>query len=191
MDNRIKGLCDFLDAARSVYHAAAYIAETLAAAGYTRLFEQNDWDLVPGGKYYVVRGDASVIAFRLPEGDPKGFLMSASHSDRPTFKVKENLELPGAYTRVAVEPYGGILLAPWTDRPLSIAGRLTVETEAGVETKLLDIDRDLLLMPNVAIHMNRTVNDGHKWNPAVDTIPLAGSKAASGKLAKMLEEEGT
>ena len=188
MDNRIKGLCDFLDAAHSVYHAADYIGKTLDAAGYTRLFEQHAWDLVPGGKYYVIRGGASVIAFRLPEEAPKGFLLSASHSDRPTFKVKENLELPGAYTRVAVEPYGGILLSPWMDRPLSIAGRVIVETEEGVETKLLDIDRDLLLMPNVAIHMNRTVNDGHKWNPAVDTIPLAGSKASTGKLAQILEQ---
>ena len=189
MDNRIKALCDFLDAAHSVYHAAAYIGNTLNEAGYTRLYEQDAWELVPGGKYYIIRGGASVIAFRLPEAAPKGFLMSACHSDRPTFKVKENLELPGAYTRVAVEPYGGILLSPWMDRPLSIAGRLTVETEDGVETKLLDIDRDLLLMPNVAIHMNRTVNDGHKWNPAVDTIPLAGSKSATGKLAQILEQE--
>ena len=189
MDNRIKALCNFLDAARSAYHAAAYIGETLEQAGYTRLLEQDVWELVPGGKYYVIRGGTAVIAFRLPVGTPKGFLMSASHSDRPTFKVKENFELAGTYTRMAVERYGGMIIAPWLDRPLSVAGRVTVETEDGIQTKLLDIDRDLLLIPNVAIHMNRSVNDGYKWNPAVDTLPLAGSKAAAGKLPQLLERE--
>ena len=95
MDNRTKALCAFLDAAHSVYHAAHYIAEELKAAGYTRLLEHEAWELVPGGKYYLVRGGTAVMAFRVPAGAPKGFLMSASHSDRPTFKVKENLELPG------------------------------------------------------------------------------------------------
>jgi len=130
-----------------------------------------------------------VMAFRVPAGAPKGFLMSASHSDRPTFKVKENFELSGAYTRMAVERHSGTLISTWLDRPLSIAGRVTVETEEGIESKLVDIDRDLLLIPNVAIHMNRQVNDGYKWNPAVDTLPLAGSKEAAGKLEKLLEQE--
>lgn len=111
------------------------------------------------------------------------------HSDRPTFKVKENFELAAAYTRMAVERYGGMLISPWLDRPLSIAGRVTVETEAGVETKLLDIDRDLLLIPNVAIHMNRQANEGYKWNPAVDTLPLIGSAGTAGKLPALLEKE--
>ena len=188
MDKRIENLCAFLDAAKSVYHAAAYLAKVLDDSGYVRLEEEEDWQLVPGGKYYLTRGGTAVMAFRIPEGIPSGFLMSASHSDRPTFKVKENFELAGAYTRMAVERYGGMLLAPWLDRPLSIAGRVLVQTESGIRSKLLDIDRDLLMIPNVAIHMNRQVNDGYKWNPAVDMLPLAGSKAAAGKLEKLLEE---
>ena len=115
--------------------------------------------------------------------------MSASHSDRPTFKVKENGELSGTYTRLATEKYGGMLMAPWLDRPLSIAGRVMVETEDGVRSKLIDIDRDLLLIPNVAIHMNRQANDGYKWNPAVDTLPLLGGKDAKGGLTGLLEKE--
>lgn len=189
MDSRTKALCDFLDAAHSVYHAQAYLAETLKNVGYTRLYEQDEWPLVPGGKYFLTRGGSAIVAFRVPEGSPKGFLMSASHSDRPTFKVKENFELAAAYTRMAVERYGGMLIAPWLDRPLSVAGRVTVETEAGVETKLLDIDRDLLLIPNVAIHMNRQANEGYKWNPAVDTLPLVGGAGAAGKLPALLEQE--
>ena len=189
MTERIKALCDFLDASHSVYHAAAYLADELEKAGYSRLSEAHSWDLTPGGKYYLVRGGTAVMAFRIPTDAPKGFLMSASHSDRPTFKVKENGELAGAYTRLAVERYGGMLIAPWMDRPLSIAGRVMVETENGVESRLVDIDRDLLMMPNVAIHMNRSANDGYKWNPAVDTLPLLGGKDAKGKLQQLLEQE--
>ena len=189
MDSRTKSLCDFLNAAHSVYHAQAYLAETLENAGYTRLYEQDEWALAPGGKYFLTRGGSALVAFRVPQGSPKGFLMSASHSDRPTFKVKENFELAAAYTRMAVERYGGMLISPWLDRPLSVAGRVTVETEAGVETKLLDIDRDLLLIPNVAIHMNRQANEGYKWNPAVDTLPLIGGAGAAGKLPALLEME--
>ena len=188
MDKRTKALMAFLDASHSVYHAAAYLADTLERSGYTRLLEGDSWQLTPGGKYYLTRGGTAVLAFRVPQTTPAGFMMSASHSDRPTFKVKENGELVGAYTRLATEKYGGMLMAPWLDRPLSVAGRVLVETESGGQSKLVDIDRDLLLIPNVAIHMNRKANDGYTWNPAVDTLPLLGSKAAAGKLNKLLEK---
>ena len=188
MDKKTKALLSFLDSAKSVYHAAAYLADTLENAGYSKLSEGEKWNLIPGGKYYLTRGGTAVMAFRIPEAVPKGFLMSASHCDRPTFKVKENPELVGAYTRLSVEKYGGMLIAPWLDRPLSIAGRVMVETENGVESRLVDIDRDLLLIPNVAIHMNRSANDGYKWNPATDTLPLMGSKNAKGKFHKLLEK---
>ena len=189
MDNRIAALCDFLNASHSLYHAVAYLAQQLESAGYSRLYEHNPWDLVPGGKYYLIRGGTAILAFRIPAEAPKSFLLSASHCDRPCFKVKENFSLAGTYTRMAVERYGGQLLSTWLDRPLSIAGRVTVETETGIAAKLLDIDKDLLLIPNVAIHMNRQVNDGYKWNPAVDMLPLVGSKEAAGKLETLLEKE--
>ena len=189
MDKRTEKLLAFLDASPSVYHAAANIENELKNAGYTALSEAGDWDLAAGGKYYVMRGGSAVIAFRIPEGAPTGFMMSASHSDRPTFKIKENAELGGAYTRLATERYGGMIISTWLDRPLSIAGRVLVETENGMESKLLNIDRDLLLIPNVAIHMNRQINDGYKWNPAVDTNCLLGGKGAAGKLNALLEKE--
>ena len=189
MENRINALRAFLDASHSMYHVQNYLAETLKAEGYTRLMESEAWNLVPGGKYYISRGGTAVIAFRVPKSAPKGFMMTASHSDHPGFKVKENFELAGTYTRMAVERYSGTLISTWLDKPLSIAGRVTVETEEGIESKLIDIDKDLLLIPNVAIHMNRQVNDGYKWNPAVDTLPLVGSKAAAGKLQALLEQE--
>ena len=188
MDKRIESLIGFLDKAHSVFHAVAGLEKALLDAGYQALNEWDAWNLIPGGKYYLKRNDSAILAFRIPQGDPKGFLLSASHADRPCFKVKENAQLVGAYTRLAVERYGGMLIAPWLDRPLSVAGRVMVETESGIESRLVDIDRDLLLIPNVAIHMNRQANDGYKWNPAVDILPLMGSKEAAGKFQAVLEE---
>ena len=188
MDNRTKALMNYLDKAHSVFHAVAGLVDQLNEQGYEALQERDEWNLIPGGKYYLTRGGSAVMAFRIPAAAPRGFLMSASHADRPTFKLKENGELTTAYARLAVERYGGMLIAPWLDRPLSVAGRVMVETETGIESTLVDIDRDLLMIPNVAIHMNRQANDGYKWNPAVDTLPLMGSKETSGKLGKLLEE---
>ena len=188
MNDRILSLKNYLDSAVSVYHAIDSLQKVFEDAGYTCLSEHETWNLVPGGKYYMTRSGTALMAFRVPNATPKGFMMSASHSDRPCFKVKENGELKGAYTRLAVERYGGMLIAPWLDRPLSIAGRVLVETEDGVQSKLINIDRDLMMMPNVAIHMNRQANDGYKWNPAVDTLPLMGGKETAGKFLQLVEE---
>ncbi len=188
MNERIDALRGFLDASHSAYHAQAYLARELDNAGYTRLRTQDAWALQPGGKYYLVQGGTSLIAFRVPQETPKGFLMSASHCDRPTFKLKDDYELTGIYSRVNTEVYGGMLMTTWLDRPLSIAGRVLVETDEGVAYKLVDIDQDLLLIPNVAIHMNRQINEGHKWNPAVDMVPLVGGSDDAGKLRALLED---
>lgn len=189
MDRKIGDLQEFLNQAHSVYHAQGWVAGRLRGAGYTLLGEHADWTLRPGGKYWVQRGGSALIAFRVPEGKAAGFMMSASHCDRPCFKLKENFELTGPYTRAAVEGYGGMIASTWLDRPLSVAGRVTVETEDGIETRLVDLNQDLLLIPNVAIHMNRQVNDGYKWNPAVDMLPLIGGKDSAGKLWERLEKE--
>ena len=189
MDHRVQALTRFLDNSPSVYHAVENVRIELENAGYTRLSEGESWNLSAGGKYYLTRGGSAVLAFRVPQEAPQGFMMSASHSDRPTFKVKENGEMTGNYTRLAVERYGGMLMATWLDRPLSIAGRVLVETEQGVQSKLINIDRNLLMIPNVAIHMNRQANDGYKWNQAVDMLPLLGGEEVKGKLEALLEQE--
>ena len=187
MEHYVEELKRFLDRGHSVYHAAAALEEMLKKAGYDRLTEQEDWTLKRGGRYYLIRGGA-LIAFRLPQGMPAGFLLSAGHADRPAFKVKENGELCGKYTRLATEKYGSMIISTWLDRPLSVAGRVLVERDQGVESCLVDLDRDLFLIPNVAIHMNRKANEGMAWNPAVDTLPLVGSGAAAGKLSALLEQ---
>ena len=179
---------NYLDASVSAYHATANLTCLLEEAGYARLYEHEPWELEKGGKYYIVRGGTTLLAFRIPQSQPHGFMMSACHTDRPTFKLKENCELRGIYTRLATEGYGGMIMSSWMDRPLSIAGRVMVETENGVEGKLINIDQDLLMMPNVAIHMNRSVNDGYKWNPAVDTVPMLGGSDDADKFWPLVEK---
>lgn len=188
MDQRTEALCRFLDGAHSQYHAQAGLVNVLKENGYQPLSEASRWEIAPGGKYYVTRGNSAVIAFRIPECEAQGFLLSASHTDRPTFQLKDSPELAGSYTRAAVEKYGGAILSTWLDRPLSLAGRVLVETENGAEVRLVDIDRDLLLIPSVAIHMNRQVNDGYKWDLKSDLTPLIGLGEDGGKLAALLEE---
>ena len=131
---------------------------------------------------------SSLIAFQVPKADFHGFSVVAPHGDSPCFKVKESPELrvDGQYTKLNTEVYGGMQLALWTDRPLSVAGRLAVRTETGVKGVLCDIRRDLLLIPGVAIHMNRGVNEGVKLDPQKDTLPLLGGSQA--ELKKLVAE---
>ena len=188
MTETIGNFCTFLDESKSFYHVAANVTRILTEQGYVRLDENRPWNLCAGGKYFVDRNGSSVLAFRIPEGTAHGFLMSACHCDRPSFMVKENGELVGSYTRLATERYGGMMIYPWLDRPLSVAGRVLVETDNGVTCRLVDIDRDIAMIPSVAIHQNRNINEGYQWNPAVDTIALLGSKAVAGKLEALVEE---
>lgn len=187
MNANVKEFKDFLNASPSLYHAVANLEWMLQTAGYKKLQERESWELVSGGKYYLTRGGSSIIAFRIPAHQPAGFLLTASHSDHPALKLKENGELTGKYTRLCVESYGGMILSTWLDKPLSVAGRVLVETENGVESVLIDVNRDLFVIPNVAIHMNRKCNEGVPLNVATDMLPLVGSDKVAGKLNAMLE----
>ena len=107
--------------------------------------------------------------------------MAAAHTDSPTFKIKHNPEKKaGPYVQLSTEKYGGMLMGTWFDRPLSVAGRVVTAKDGKLETKLVDVDRDLLVIPSVAIHMNRAANDGFKLMANVDTLPLYGMQEASG-----------
>ena len=183
-------LLDFIRRSPVCYHAVANLAERLEAAGYVRLRERDGWSVAPGGKYYVLRGGSSIIAFAVPEGEWRGFRIAASHSDSPCFKLKPDAEMPveGNYVKLNVEKYGGMILSTWLDRPLSIAGRLTVRTDAGLETRLVDFGRDAVLIPNLAIHMERTLNDGYKYTVQRDMLPLFGGADAKGRLLPMAAE---
>ena len=188
MEQTVCNLMQYLNMAHSSYHAVQGLKEMLEDNGYQPLSESCRWELMPGGKYYTTRGDNSLIAFRIPVTEPVGFMMTASHCDRPALKVKENSDLSGKYTRLSVERYGGMLIAPWLDRPLSVAGRVLVQTENGVQSKLVDIDRDLMLIPSVAIHMNRQANEGYTWDLKTDVLPLMGGAGMEGKLSGLLHQ---
>ena len=176
----IKGLFEFLKNSPTAFHAVDSLCEMLKEQGFVSLQECKAWEIVPGGKYYVTRNRSSVIAFTLPAQKPGSFHIIASHSDSPTFKIKENAELTvrDKYVQLNTERYGGMIFSTWFDRPLSVAGRVLYKDEKGIHTKLVKIDRDLLMIPNVAIHMNREVNNGFKYNAQVDLMPLYGDITA-------------
>lgn len=184
----IHQLFDFIQCSPTASHTAATVRAMLVQAGFTQLLESQPWDLQPGGRYYTTRGMSSLIAFQVPKADFHGFSVIAPHGDSPCFKVKESPELrvDGQYTKLNTEVYGGMQLALWTDRPLSVAGRLAVRTDNGVKGVLCDIRRDLLLIPGVAIHMNRGINEGVKLDPQKDTLPLLGGSQA--ELKKLVAE---
>ena len=173
-DNVNRELFSFLDHSPNAFFAVRNMCDLLEQAGMIRLYEGAPWSLAAGRGYYVTRNDSAVIAFRIPGADYTGFQMMASHCDSPVFKIKANAEITieNQYVKLNVEKYGGMLCAPWLDRPLSVAGRVIVRTPDGIETRLVNIDRDLLIIPNLAIHMNRQVNDGYKFNAQADMLPL-------------------
>lgn len=177
--NHVNGLFEFIKKSPSAYHAVNTVKETLDMNGYTELYEGERWKLAVDGKYYVIRNGTSIIAFRATR-DARGFMICASHSDTPTFRVKNTPETVGAYTRLEVEKYGGMIYYSWLDRPLSAAGRVVVRTRDGIESRLVDIDEDILTIPSLAIHLNRGVNDGAKFNPAKDLLPLYSGNGEKG-----------
>lgn len=174
MNETTKGLFEFIEKSPTCYHATENAVKALEGAGYTLLMEGEAWELEAGRGYYVTRNGSSVIAFRMPER-VEGFMVAVAHTDSPCFRIKENPELTAeGYTKLDTDKYGGMILNTWLDRPLSIAGRVLVSTEQGIESRLLNFDRDLLVIPNVAIHMDRSVNEGKKLSAQVDLLPLLG-----------------
>ncbi len=183
-------LFDFIAASPSCFHVIRSAAARLEECGFTALTEAQDWDLIPGGKYYVTRNQSSILAFAIPEDKPAGFMMCASHSDSPTFKIKEHpeTESAGVYVKLNTERYGGMLCSTWLDRPLSVAGRAVVRDGGKIASRLVHIDRDLLMIPNVAIHMMRNANDGMSYNANVDMFPLYGESSAKGSFRSLIAD---
>ncbi|WP_298035164.1 M18 family aminopeptidase [uncultured Dysosmobacter sp.] len=183
-------LLDFLDGSPSCYHAAENVRRALLAAGFEQLWESSSWHLTPGRDYFTVRGDSSVIAFRAPQGAFSGFMIAAGHSDSPTFKVRETAEVPGpgGLLRLSVEPYGGMAMRSWLDRPLSVAGRAMVREGGRIVSRLVNVDRDLLVIPGVAIHMDREMNKGTALKANVDMLPLLAQGGEPGGFRRLIAE---
>ncbi len=176
-----KELISFIKKSPTAFQAVAECSRMLTEAGYTELTESESWNITPGKGYFVTRNGSSVIAFRIPVGHFTGFMVTAAHCDSPSFKLKENAEIEGKYfVQLSTEIYGGMIRSTWLDRPLSVAGRLLVKTENGIETRLVDFKEPIAIIPNVAPHWNRNVNDNMQYNAAVDLPPLYSMKESGG-----------
>ena len=186
----IDDLFEFLQEGVTPYHAAATAAAWLDAAGFTRLEEADYWNLEPGKGYYLLRNGSAVVAWRIPAHAIGGWRITASHSDAPGWKIKSDAGTNDGCRRLSVEGYGGMNMASWLDRPLTVAGRVLVRTADGVETRPVHFDRDLLVIPSLAIHMQRNVNKGHEYNPQIDMQPLWGPEAGRTLTDLLCEELG-
>jgi len=189
-------MMEFIEKSPTCFHAVANVKSILDASGFVELKETEKWNIIGDKGYYVTRNDSSVIAFRMPKLVEKsrimaedatmvsenketelvnGFHIVASHSDSPSFKLKEQPEIrvEENYVKLNTEKYGGMILSTWMDRALSVAGRIVVKDEQNrLVTRLVNIDKDLCVIPNLAIHMNRDMNKGVEYNPQVDMLPL-------------------
>jgi len=185
----LRDLMNFLDSSVTMFHAINECEKVLQNCGYIYLPENEKWN-IRAGKYYTKRNSSSLIAFDIANGDYH-FQISAAHSDSPTFKLKDRpiIESNG-YLKLNVEAYGGMIDATWLDKPLTLAGRVMVDTGCGIETRLLHIDKDLLIIPNVPIHFNREINKGFAFNNQVDMLPVfSAGNLSEDDFYKMLAKE--
>ncbi len=171
-----KGFVDFLNKSSSTYHAVSEVEKQLIEAGFIKLKENTTWILENNRYYYVIRNQSSLIAFKIPEiANVKSVNIVASHSDSPSFKIKPVADIKNNnYNKINVEVYGGPLFSTWLDKPLGIAGRVTVKENGVIVSKLVDFQKDMAIIPNVAIHQNREANSGYKWDSKVDLMPIMG-----------------
>ena len=186
-----KKLLKFIQKSPTAFQAVEEMSQRLQKEGFKELKEEKHWDLKAGGNYFVTRNHSAVIAFSIPKKPAWKFHIMASHSDSPALKINENpeMEVEKAYIKLNVERYGGMLLAPWFDRPLSVAGRLIVRKNGEIQEKLVAVDKELLVIPNLAIHMNREVNDGYKYNVQKDMLPLYSDYDGKGSFMKLMAAE--
>lgn len=174
----MKPLSEFINSCTDSWHTTSEIANTLEKSGFTALKEGDVWNLESGGNYYVIRNMSSVIAFKIPDKNFKGYMITAAHNDSPCFKIKSIPEITDKhYIRLNTEGYGGIQLSSWLDRPLSVSGRVVVEEGDRLKTCLVNLDRDSLIIPSLAPHLDRTPKGERELNIGRDMPPLYARSA--------------
>ncbi len=184
--SQLTEMLEFIGKSPVSYFAVENVSAKLKAAGFTELRRLSG--LVPGGKYFITRNDSALIAFRLPRTQPQGFILSAAHTDSPCLKLRDDPELTGPYIRLQSERYGGMINMSWIDRPLGIAGRVLVRTGEGLASRLFRTEKPAALIPNVAIHLNRGINDAVSYQPGKD-LPALFSMGETGSFRAMLAKE--
>ena len=178
-DDISRDLIHFIAKSPSTFHAVRGIKAALLYAGFTEIREEDTWQIEKGGKYVVTRNGSALMAFTVPQEGAEAFHITASHCDSPTFKIKEDPEIAdGPYVKLNVEGYGGMIMSTWLDRPLSVAGRLLVTENGHLAEKLVAIDGTMLVIPSVAIHMDRSMNQHKEWKVQKDMLPLYGMTGA-------------
>ena len=191
MKNNVKNLIEFIDHSPSCFHVIENARKQFLEHGFMELKEKEYWDLEEGKSYFVTRNGSSIIAFHLPKKDFQGFHIVASHSDSPTYRIKEQPEMSVEkhYTKLNIERYGGMIPETWFDRPLSVAGRIIIEENGQIKDQLVNIDRDLMIIPNLAIHMSRSSNESKQLNPQKDLLPLCGGNLTKDGFEEMIAKE--
>lgn len=193
-----QGLLDFLQRSPSPFHATQTMREMLKEAGYQALDEREIWQLQAQGRYYVTRNDSSIIAIQLGKNEPvaHGIRLVGAHTDSPCLKVKPQPELSRqGYWQLGVEVYGGVLLSPWFDRDLSLAGRVTFKQNDQLQSRLIDFKQAIATIPSLAIHLNREANSGWAINAQTELPPILAQLHAEERndfralLAEQLERE--
>ncbi|AIY80390.1 M18 family aminopeptidase [Clostridium botulinum] len=176
--NTAKDLLNFINNSKSAFHSAHEVKSILDKEGFVEIKECDKWDLKHGGKYYVMKNESAIIGFEIGSGDiaEEGFRLIGAHTDSPGFRIKPHAEMTveDHYVKLNTEVYGGAILSTWFDRPLSIAGRVTLKGSNPLkpQVKLVDLNKPILIIPSLAIHMNRTINEGYEYNKQKDTLPL-------------------
>lgn len=191
MENSVKNLIQFIDHSPSCFHVIENAKKQFLEHGFIQLEEKEHWNLEEGKSYFVERNGSSMIAFHLPKKDFQGFHIVASHSDSPTYRIKEQPEMSVEkhYTKLNIERYGGMIPETWFDRPLSVAGRIIIEENGQIKDQLVNIDRDLMIIPNLAIHMSRSSNESKQLNPQKDLLPLCGGNLTKDGFEEMIAKE--
>lgn len=184
----IHSMLDYINRSPDCFHAVENLRLRLLEEGYQQLRE-GAWQLVRGGKYFTIRNGSSLIAFRVPLESFTGFMVSAAHSDSPCFRLRDHAELKGDYIRLSAERYGGMIQPSWLDRPLSVAGRVLVRQGNMICTKLVNMKKDMALIPHVAVHINRDVNTAAKYDPATDLVALYAGSENQGSFLKEIAAE--
>ena len=185
MEKYVNELLNFIERSVSVYHNIHLIKAILKNFNYIELEENKEWNLEANKSYFVVRGGASIITFKVP-ATQEGFMIVASHNDSPSFKVKPNGELnAGSYKKLNTEPYGGMLISTWFDRPLGIAGRVFVKTKEGVDSRLVNLSGHNVVIPSLAAHLK---GNNLELNLQNDLLPVVGLTNESNSFMNQLKK---
>ncbi len=184
-------LIEFIKHSPSAFHAVLQAEKMLLENGFVQLFANKPWHIENGGKYYTKTNNSAIIAFIMPKNNYIGAHIVATHSDSPTFKIKANPEIvtQNAYITLNIEKYGGMLLKPWCDRPLSIAGRVIISQNGNLVEKFIHLKRDVLMIANLAIHMDRDSNTQRQISVQKEFMPLFALSGGIANLNDILAKE--